>query len=60
MNAETLLATLGTIAIALVLIAWQTRGNRHKTRTWLGWAALTLELLAGSMAVYWVYPNKGT
>ena len=57
MNSETLLATLGTIAIALVLIAWQTRGNRHKTRSWLGWAALTLELLAGSMAVYWAASN---
>ena len=57
MNSETLLATLGTIAIALVLIAWQTRGHRHKTRSWLGWAALTLELLAGSMAVYWAASN---
>ena len=57
MNSETLLATLGTVAIGLVLIAWQTRGNRHKTRSWLGWAALTLELLAGSMAVYWASSN---
>lgn len=57
MTSETLLATLGTVAIGFVLIAWQTRGNRHQTRSWLGWAALTLELLAGSMAVYWASAN---
>lgn len=57
MNSETLLATLGTVAIGFVLIAWQTKGNRHQTRSWLGWAALTLELLAGSMAVYWAASN---
>lgn len=57
MNSEALLATLGTIAIGFVLIAWQTKGNRHQTRSWLGWAALTLELLAGSMAVYWAASN---
>lgn len=57
MNSETLLATLGTVAIGFVLIAWQTKGNRHQTRSWLGWAALTLELLAGSMAVYWASSN---
>ena len=57
MTSETLLATLGTVAIGCVLIAWQTRGHRHQTRSWLGWAALTLELLAGSMAVYWASAN---
>ena len=57
MELDNLIATLGCIAVALALIAWQTRGNRHKTRAWLGWSALTLELLAGAMAIYWAATN---
>ncbi|MBK8451766.1 MAG: hypothetical protein WAQ53_15400 [Thiofilum sp.] len=57
MGLDTLIPTLGTIAVALALIAWQTRGNRYKTRAWLGWSALTLELLAGAMAIYWAATN---
>lgn len=57
MSLDTLIPTLGTIAVALALIAWQTRGNRYKTRAWLGWSALTLELLAGAMAIYWAATN---
>lgn len=57
LSPDTLFPTLGIIALAFVLTAWQLRGNRHKTRSWLGWAALTLELLAGSMAIYWAASN---
>lgn len=57
MNSGSLLATCGTIAVACVLIAWQMRGEKGATRQWLGWAAVSLELLAGSMAVYWAVGN---
>ncbi len=57
MNSGSLLATCGTIAVACVLIAWQLRGEKGATRQWLGWAAVSLELLAGSMAIYWAVGN---
>ena len=56
-NSETLIATLGIIALLLALIAYQQRGSANQSRTWLGYSALTLELLAGSMAIYWSVKN---
>ena len=45
-NSETLIATLGIIALLLALIAYQQRGHADQSRSWLGYSALTLELLA--------------
>ena len=56
-NSETLIATLGIIALLLALIAYQQRGHADQSRSWLGYSALTLELLAGSMAIYWSVKN---
>ena len=56
-SSETLIATLGIIALFLALIAYQQRGNANQSRSWLGYSALTLELLAGSMAIYWSVKN---
>ena len=56
-NSETLIATLGIIALLLALIAYQQRGHVDQSRSWLGYSALTLELLAGSMAIYWSVKN---
>ena len=56
-NSDTLIATLGIIALLLALIAYQHRGHADQSRSWLGYSALTLELLAGSMAIYWSVKN---
>lgn len=56
-SSESLIATLGIIALFLALIAYQQRGNANQSRSWLGYSALTLELLAGSMAIYWSVKN---
>lgn len=56
-SSETLIATLGIIALFLALIAYQQRGHADQSRSWLGYSALTLELLAGSMAIYWSVKN---
>ncbi|WP_299076218.1 hypothetical protein [uncultured Paraglaciecola sp.] len=56
-SSESLIATLGIIALLLALIAYQQRGNANQARSWLGYSALTLELLAGSMAIYWSVKN---
>lgn len=52
-------AALGFIAIAAGLIAWQSRGNPDNCRGWLGVTALSLELLAGAMAVSWAVRSGG-
>ena len=56
-SSETLIATLGIIALFLALVAYQQRGHADQSRSWLGYSALTLELLAGSMAIYWSVKN---
>jgi hypothetical protein len=55
----TLISSLGVIALLLALIAYQQRGHANQSRAWLGWSALTLELLAGAMAIYWSV-NQGS
>ena len=46
-----LLAALGMLGITAALIGWQRRGDPAKARTWLGYGALCVELLAASMAL---------
>lgn len=53
LDTTTLISTLGIVALLLALMAYQSRGHASQSRSWLGWSALTLELLAGSMAIYW-------
>ena len=52
-DSGTLITSLGIVALFLALIAYQQRGHVNQARSWLGYSALTLELLAGSMAIYW-------
>lgn len=54
---ENLLATSGIIALLCALVAWQQRGNANEVSVWLGWSALSLEMLAGAMAIYWSVQN---
>ena len=56
-SSESLIATLGIVALFLALMAYQQRGNVNQSRSWLGYSALTLELLAGSMALMWSVKN---
>lgn len=56
-SSEQLIATLGIVALFFALIAYQQRGHANQSRSWLGYSALTLELLAGSMAIYWSVKN---
>lgn len=58
-SSESLIVSLGIIALLFALIAYQQRGHVNQSRSWLGYSALTLELLAGSMAIYWSV-NNGT
>ena len=57
MDNNTLITSLGIIALMLALIAYQMRGNANQVRSWLGYSALTLELLAGAMAIGWAVGN---
>lgn len=52
-DSTTLISSLGIVALFLALMAYQQRGSVNQSRSWLGYSALTLELLAGSMAIYW-------
>jgi len=52
-----LMSSLGIAALFLALVAWQVRGSPNAVRGWLGWSALTLELLAGAMAITWASLN---
>ena len=54
---ENLLATSGIIALLCALVAWQQRGSANQVSVWLGWSALSLEMLAGAMAIYWSVQN---
>ena len=56
-SSESLIVSLGIIALFLSLIAYQQRGHVNQSRSWLGYSAMTLELLAGSMAIYWSVKN---
>ena len=56
-SSESLIVSLGIIALLFALIAYQQRGHVNQSRSWLGYSALTLELLAGSMAIYWSVKN---
>lgn len=56
-SSESLITTLGIIALLFALVAYQQRGHVNQARSWLGYSALTLELLAGSMAIYWSVKN---
>ena len=56
-SSESLITTLGIIALLFALVAYQQRGHVNQVRSWLGYSALTLELLAGSMAIYWSVNN---
>lgn len=56
-SSESLIVSLGIIALFFALIAYQQRGHVNQSRSWLGYSALTLELLAGSMAIYWSVKN---
>ena len=56
-SSETLIVSLGIIALFCALVAYQQRGHVNQSRSWLGYSALTLELLAGSMAIYWSVKN---
>ena len=58
-SSESLIVSLGIITLLFALIAYQQRGHVNQSRSWLGYSALTLELLAGSMAIYWSV-NNGT
>lgn len=53
MEWRTLVAVLGILAALLVLIAWQKRQSKERAGAWLGYSALTLELLGLSLTVYW-------
>lgn len=57
MSGNTLISSLGIIALLLALVAYQQRANVSHIRSWLGYSALTLELLAGSMSIYWAVTN---
>ena len=57
LTSETLIVSLGIIALLCALVAYQQRGHVSQSRSWLGYSALTLELLAGSMAIYWSVKN---
>ena len=50
-------AGLAVAAVGAALVAWQTRGDPARCRGWLGWSALSLELLAAAMAVFWAVRN---
>lgn len=50
-------AGLAVAAVGAALVAWQTRGDPARCRGWLGWSALSLELLASAMAVFWAVRN---
>ena len=54
---ETLITSLGILALIWALIAYQRRGNANQSKAWLGYSAMTLELLAGAMAIYWAVKN---
>lgn len=56
-STETLITSLGIIALILALIAYQRRGSANQSKEWLGYSAMTLELLAGAMAIYWAVKN---
>ena len=56
-SSESLIVSLGIIALFCALVAYQQRGHVNQSRSWLGYSALTLELLAGSMAIYWSVKN---
>ena len=56
-SSESLITTLGIIGLLFALVAYQQRGHVNQVRSWLGYSALTLELLAGSMAIYWSVKN---
>ena len=57
LTSESLIVSLGIIALFCALVAYQQRGHVNQSRSWLGYSALTLELLAGSMAIYWSVKN---
>jgi hypothetical protein len=46
-------ALLGIIGAAGVLIAWQHRQDKGTASRWLGYAALSLELLGLALSVFW-------
>ena len=56
-SSESLIVSLGIIALFCALVAYQQHGHVNQSRSWLGYSALTLELLAGSMAIYWSVKN---
>jgi hypothetical protein len=53
MEWRSLVAVLGILAALFVLIAWQKRQTKERAGAWLGYSALTLELLGLSLTVYW-------
>lgn len=56
-DSTTIISSLGIIALSLALIAYQQRGNVNQLRSWLGYSALTLELLGGALAIFWAVNN---
>jgi hypothetical protein len=59
LDSSSLFVSIAILALLCALIAWQQRGNKNKVRNWLGWSALSLELLGGALALYWSV-NQGS
>ena len=57
LDSTTIISSLAIIGLVLALIAFNNRGNARNCKTWLDYAAMSLELLAGAMAIYWAVTN---
>lgn len=54
---ESLITTLGALALIFALVAYQKRSSVKQSKEWLGYSAIALELLAGTMAIFWAVTN---